>query len=140
MNRHSARPPAGFTLLEVLIALVIAGIAIAALLRGGGAGLAATDTAARYEDAVSRAQSRLADATRGGVLTARDNQGDDGRGFHWRVRVTPVASTMIRQPGPGVRSSMPATLYQVSVWVSWGDGMGERLVDLETEQVGGEGR
>ena len=48
---------AGFTLLEVLIALIIASIAIAALMRAGAAGLSATDTASRYEEAVARARS-----------------------------------------------------------------------------------
>src|SRR6266446_5415666 len=50
----------GFTLLEVVVALAIAGLALVGLFRAGSGGLLAVDTAARAEEAVQRAQSHLA--------------------------------------------------------------------------------
>ena len=50
----------GFTLLEVLVAFVIAAISVAALLQGAGAGLASARIAAHYGEALSLARSRLA--------------------------------------------------------------------------------
>jgi general secretion pathway protein I len=123
-------------LLEVLIALLIAGLAIAALLQAGAAGLGATRAATRYEEAVARARSHLDAATHSGTLGPRDNRGDDGGGFHWRLRVAPIASTTIQRAGVVQRTGATVTLYSVTVWIFWGDGNSQRNVRLDTEQIG----
>jgi general secretion pathway protein I len=130
----------GFTLLEVIIALIVAGAAAAALFQAVGTGLHATQTASMYDQAVVRATSRLAAATRGTKLTPGDWQGDDGGGFHWRLRVVPLSTAAMRPfgfSGPRVTTSVPVVLYDVSVLVGWNDGGTQRQVRLETEQVGG---
>jgi general secretion pathway protein I len=130
----------GFTLLEVIIALIVAGAAAGALFEAVGAGLHATQTASMYDQAIVRATSRLAAATHGSKLAAGDWQGVDGGGFHWRLRVVPVASAALRPvgvPGPRNGASFAVVLYGVSVLIGWNDGGTERQVGLETEQVGG---
>jgi general secretion pathway protein I len=134
------RPDSGFTLLEVLIAFVIAGLGIAALMQAGAGGLRATHAAARYEEAIARARSHLAAATHGAPLVPGDNQGDDGGGYHWRVRVTPAATTTLQRIGGVRRPATPITLYAVSVWISWREGAATRDVRLDTEQIGVAGR
>lgn len=131
---------AGFTLLEVLIALIITGMALAVLTQAGGSGLAATRAATRYEEAIARAQSHLAAATHGAPPTPADNQGDDGGGYHWRVRITPMAKTALRQFGSIPRRSLPVTLYSVTVWISWRDGFTTRHVQLDSSQIGAAGQ
>src|SRR4051794_24556647 len=84
------RARGGFTLLETLVALVIASLALAVLYHAGAAALNSVHTAARYREAMARAQSRLALATHGGALAPGDWQGDDDGGFHWRLHVEPV--------------------------------------------------
>lgn len=131
---------AGFTLLEVIIALIIAGMAAAALLAAVGTGLHATQTATKYDQAMVRAKSRLAAAVHGTRLVPADRRGDDGGGYWWRVRVAPVASASVRPVGlvgPRAASSIPVVLYGVSVWIGWNDGGTDRQVRLDTEQVGG---
>jgi general secretion pathway protein I len=130
----------GFTLLEVIIALIIAGMAAVALFAAVGSGLHATQTASMYDQAIVRAKSRLAVATHGTKLAAGDWRGDDGGGFHWRLRVAPVASASVRPiglVGPRAAASIPVVLYGISVWIGWSDGGTERDVRLDTEQVGG---
>jgi prepilin-type N-terminal cleavage/methylation domain-containing protein len=130
----------GFTLFEVLVALIIAGIAATALFEATGSGLHATQTAAMYDQAIVRAKSRLAAATHGTKLAAGDFRGDDGGGFRWRLLVAPVATASVQPAGlvgPRASSSIPVVLYAVSVWVSWNDGATTRDVRLDTEQVGG---
>ncbi len=130
----------GFTLLEVIIALIIAGVAAGALFEAVGSGLHETQTATMYDQAIVRGKSRLAAAVHGAKLAAGDWQGDDGGGFRWRLRVAPVASASMRPVGlvgPRSASSFPVVLYGVSVWITWKDGATVRDVRLETEQVGG---
>jgi general secretion pathway protein I len=126
----------GFTLLEVLVAFIIAAIAVAALMRAGGSGLAATHAASRYQEALSHAQSHLASAVHGAALVPADNQGDDGGGFHWRVRVTPSESAALRPVGQAPATSGSITLFAVSVWVSWPENGIVRTVRLDTAQIG----
>jgi general secretion pathway protein I len=130
----------GFTLLEVMIALIIAGLAAATLLAAVGTGLHASQTASMYDQAIVRAKSRLAVATKGARLAPEDRRGDDGGGFSWRLRVAPVAAASQRPVGllgPRAASSVSVVLYDVSVWISWKDGDVERNVHLDTMEVGG---
>ncbi len=140
MSRPGMKRQAGFTLLEVIVALIIAGLAAGALLAAVGTGLHATQTATRYDQALVRAKSRLAAAVHGTKLAPGDQRGNDGGGYDWRLRIAPVASAMVRPVGligPRASSSMPVVLYDVSVWIGWKDGGTERQVHLDTEQVGG---
>lgn len=120
----------GFTLLEVLVAFVIAALALGVLFRGTLDGLRSAQAAGRYEEAVTRARSRLAALTAGG-LTPGDHQGDDGNGFHWRERITAIETAA--PPPPGTGGSL--ALYAVSVGVSWTDGK-RRTVELDSERIG----
>jgi general secretion pathway protein I len=135
----TAQRTAGFTLLEVLIAFIITALALAALMRASVSGLSATRVATRYEEAVARARSHLTAVTHGAMLVPGDNQGDDG-GFHWRVRVTPIATITSQPLSPLRQSNVPTTLYAVSVWIIWRDGGTSREVRLDTEQIGRAGR
>lgn len=118
---------AGFTLLEVLVAFIIAALALAALFSGGLGGLRAANVSGRYTEAVSRAQSHLAAATIGDALSPGDRQGDEGNGYHWRVRIVPTATG-----GPGQPGEPALTLYAVSAAVSWTEADQTRAVQLET--------
>jgi general secretion pathway protein I len=126
MRASAHRADAGFTLIEVLVAFIIAGLALAVLVHASVEGLRASSLSARYQEALARAQSHLAaavDASQPG-----DRQGDEGDGFHWHVRTVPIGR--ITLPGG------PATLLELSVAVSWGPPPG-RSVQLDTEQVAG---
>jgi prepilin-type N-terminal cleavage/methylation domain-containing protein len=130
----------GFTLLEVVIALIIAGMAAVALFEAAGSGLNATQTASMYDQAIVRAKSRLAAVTHGTRLAPVDQRGDDGGGFRWHVHVAPLDKVLLRPvglAGPRGQTSFPVVLYGVTVWVGWNDGGTEREVRLDTEQVGG---
>ena len=135
--------PRGFTLLEVIVALVIVALASVALLQAAGSGLHATRSAALYDEAVVRARSHLATAMYGMRLAPLDQNGEDGGGFHWRLRVAPVTTAALRPIGPvepGQPASFPVVLDEISTWISWRDGDATRQVVLQSEQVGGAAR
>jgi len=97
----SDKSSAGFTLLEVLVALAIAGLALIVLFRAGGEGLFAVDTASRAEEAVERAQSHLAAVGREAALLQGDFHGNDGGGYRWNLSIKPVARRQVTISWPG---------------------------------------
>jgi general secretion pathway protein I len=113
------RRQSGFTLLEVMVAFVIAGLATIVLLRAGFAGAQQDAQAAQIENATARAQSRLASL---GVLTplqAGDSSGDDGGGYQWQVAIR-----LLKQNGR-------IALYDITLTES----IGRRAVTLRTERL-----
>jgi general secretion pathway protein I len=102
----------GFTLLEVLVALTILGLAIVALMQLSSQGLRLLGLADDYQQAVRVADqvARATDELREGV-----EAGQEGR-FQWerRVALVPVPEELTPGAGPKLH------LYQLSVAVRWG--------------------
>ena len=123
----------GFTLLEVLVAFAIASIALAVLYRGAIDGLLGSREAARTEEAVSRARSRLAALCVLPRLTPGEQSGNDGSSYAWRTRIAAAGSKTLApadsgEPTPPVR----ADLFAVRVIVSWPGLVRPHQVELET--------
>ncbi len=124
-----ARREAGFTLLEVMVALVIAGLALGVLFQGSLGGLRTAGSAGQVQEALSRAQSRLAALGRAGGLVPGTAEGEDGGGFHWRTQVTQLDVLP-----PGQDRTLPrAALFALEVSVTAEGGPGVRL---RTERLG----
>lgn len=124
---------AGFTLLEAIVAFMIAALALTALFDGGLGGLRAASVSAQYKEAISRAESHLAAASVGDALASGDRQGDEGHGYHWRVRISPALTLA---GAVDARAPPPLTLYTVSVAISWSDDGRTRQVELDTQRAG----
>lgn len=134
MSARRRAGEAGFTLLEVVVAVVIAGLALVAMFQAGSGGLFAADTAARAEEALQRAQSHLAAVGRDAALVEGDVSGDDGGGYRWRLKVMPAAQRQT-VAADGVTPQY-ATLYAIQVSVSWQSRGHERAVTLRTLRLG----
>lgn len=102
----------GFTLLEVLVALTILGIAIVALMQLSSQGLRLLHLSDDYQQAVIVAD-RIARAT--DALAEGVDAGQEGR-FRWERRITVVPVPEELTPGAGP----PLRLYALSVGVRWG--------------------
>lgn len=102
----------GFTLLEVLVAMTILGIAIVALMQLSSQGLRLLHLSDDYQQAVTVAD-RIARAT--DALAEGVDAGQEGR-FQWvrRITVVPVPEELTPGAGPQLR------LYALSVGVRWG--------------------
>ena len=125
---------AGFTLLEVVVALAIAAIALVGLFQAGSGGLFAVDTAARVQEAVQRAQSHLAAVGRDAALVEGDFTDEDGGGYRWRLRVRPVTTRQV--PAAAGNANATETLFDVEVAISWPGHSGDRAVVLKTLRLG----
>lgn len=122
----------GFTLLEVLVAFVIAALALGALSQGAAGGLQSARVSGHYQEALSRARSRL--ATLGTPVPGEQN-GDDGGGYSWQVRVAQLAAAGRAREGIDPQRPGRAVLLGVVVRISWRMDGGEREVALATERV-----
>ncbi len=116
----------GFTLLEVLVAFVIAALALAVLARAALDGVTSAHLSGQYTEALARARSHLAGLP--SPPTAGDFQGDEGNGFHWHLRVATGARETTRQ-------NVNLALYDVAISISWTDGDRKRVLQLDTERA-----
>jgi general secretion pathway protein I len=134
MSAERSKAEAGFTLLEVVVAVAIAGLALVGMFQAGSAGLFAVDTAARAEEALQRAQSHLAAVGRDAALIEGDASGDDGGGYRWRLQVQPAA----QRQGVGADGVTPqnTTLFSVEIAISWQSRGHQRAVVLRTLRLG----
>jgi general secretion pathway protein I len=134
MCTERGSPAVGFTLLEVVVALVIASLALIGLFQAGSSGLFAVDTAARAEEALQRAQSHLAAVGHDAALVEGDSSGDDGGGYRWRLRVQTVTQRPV-VAADGV-TSQTTSLFDVEVAISWQAHGHQRAVVLRTLRLG----
>jgi general secretion pathway protein I len=125
----------GFALLEVLIAFVIAAMALGLLFQAASSSGGAAKQAGNYEEAVSRAKSRMAAIGRDSEIAPSETDGDDGGAYRWRVKIAPSAVTQVSADGPPVTAHL--TLYDVEVGVSWIDSGRKREVVLHSQRLAG---
>jgi general secretion pathway protein I len=133
--RHRDR---GFTLLEVLVALVIASGALIALSQGAGASLSLSRGANRLDQAVTRARSHLAVAEHGPLFSS-ETGGDDGGGFRWRTFVRPaetITATRLASATPAGRPLPRLTLFTITATISWSEGGADKAVSVATQAFG----
>ena len=122
----------GFTLLEIVVALAIAGLALVGLFRAGSGGVFAVDAAGHVNEAVERAQSRLAAIGRIAAIIPGETEGDDGDGFRWLVRARPLAALQVGTGAP----APTVTLFEIEIAISWKARGGRRSVVLNSLRLG----
>ncbi|MCL4514439.1 MAG: prepilin-type N-terminal cleavage/methylation domain-containing protein [Firmicutes bacterium] len=115
---------AGFTLLEVLVAVTILGIGLTVLVEGFAAGLAVLQNTRNNSIAIILAEGKLAEVENG--LVAGDSgdfaeAGEEYSRFRWTV------STEQGEPG-GIR--------KITVTVSWDSPRGRRSYALSSAMMG----
>jgi general secretion pathway protein I len=122
---------AGFTLVEVVVALAIMAIALGVLYRAVGGGVRTVGDLSAYSRAVAIGESVL--QMRDSVPAEGWNESGQWEGFRWSVASAPYES--------GAEAGLP--LHRVQVDVAWSDGLRERtfaLVSLRPQRVERPGR
>jgi len=123
----------GFTLIEVMVAFIIASLALGLLFQAATSSGTAAHLAGHYEEAVSRAKSHMAMVGREADIVPGERGGDDGSGYRWRVKISPSAAA---QPPQGTAPENRLMLYNVEVSVSWSDSGRSHAVVLRTQRTG----
>jgi general secretion pathway protein I len=127
MRRHREHHSnSGFTLLEILVALVIFALAFGVLAQIMQTGLRQSTVARSLAGATLLARSELARVGIEVPLQVGAAEGESEDGMHWRTEIELVE-------GPHEEQSL--VLYQVQVTVAWGASPAEQLV-LTTLRTG----
>jgi general secretion pathway protein I len=126
---------AGFTLIEVLVALAIVGLALGALASVFGNGLMGHDTAAGAEAALALAEERLAMAAVPGSLRPGTDKGVYAERFAWQTTVSPYEERGEKDKPFAEPKGLPR-LFRVAVSVAWRDGHRSRQLSLSTLRLG----
>jgi general secretion pathway protein I len=121
---------AGFTLIEVLVALAIVGLSLGAIATTFGNSLTAHETTADAEAALALAEEQLA------LAAASPRPGNAGGSFAgrfaWRTTVAPYDDG---DKAADLTHSLPV-LYRVAISVAWRDGRRSRELALSTLRLG----
>ena len=132
----AAAATSGFTLLEVLVAFVIAALALGVLFHGAIEGLAEVRLSDRSTEALTRARSHLASVGHGVPLRTEALEGEDGGGFAWSLRLRPLGSApLLRGGGGDAQHPAHETLFEVRVTESWDGPQGRRGTTLVTRRA-----
>ncbi|CAK0753753.1 general secretion pathway protein I [Gammaproteobacteria bacterium] len=127
MSTRSRRPVAGFSLLEVLVALSILALSLGVILAIFSKALLGTRLGESYTYATALAEAQLAAAGNTAPLTA-GQQGGRESGYLWQVQTSPY-----ELPDVALKPSLAGFLVQVTV--TWTDGGHARQVTLRTLKV-----
>jgi general secretion pathway protein I len=118
-----SRRCAGFSLLEMVVAISILALALASLYQAASGATRNVRTDEKYAYAVELAQSVLANNAMV-PLSGVSTQGETAGGFRWRVDTRPVKLQ---------RTSLSRdSLHEIEVGVSWVDGRKRREVVLNS--------
>jgi general secretion pathway protein I len=122
----------GFTLLEVLVALVILGTAVVAAIQGFAGGLRLLKLSGDHQEATLLADQKLREMT---TLVEGREEGTDDR-FQWTRTVT-------RMPTPELEGSVRGRRwgsFEIDVRVRWDANREVQLASLRTVPVDASGR
>jgi general secretion pathway protein I len=120
---------AGFTLVEVIVALAILSVGLSILLGLISSSLRQTASAERMAEAGSLAQSLMAEV--GTDLSIKPEQRDGlfPNGYRWHLKMLPYGDAI-------ERDEWPVGAYTISTEVEWEEGTGRRSYALTTMRLG----
>jgi len=117
----------GFTLVEVVVALLIFGLAFAVLARIVQTGVLQSARAETMTTATLLARSQLARIGVDVPVAAGELEGDAGGGFRWRIVVRRAALEGGQDDPATDQLVLP---HQVEVTIAWGEGTREQALTL----------
>lgn len=123
MTRLSQFYARGMSLLEMMVAIAVLGIALSSLYSAASGATRNVRADERYAYAVELGRSLLAEHTPA-PSSGLDISGITEGGFKWSV---------IAQPAQTGRSGLePGALQEIEVVVSWADGLKDRRIQLDS--------
>ncbi|CCE00698.1 type II secretion system protein [Bradyrhizobium sp. STM 3809] len=129
MTRATDADEAGFTLVEVIVALAMLSLGLTLVMSLLSTGLSRAGMAERLAGAVSLAQSVLTQVGPVSPLRIETREGTEPGGYRWQLAIHPYRAA-------SAEDSRMVELYQVSVQVGWMEGQEPRSYALSTLRLG----
>lgn len=118
----------GFSLLEVMVALAILGMALVAIFGLFSGGLQAARLVKDYDQALLYAQQKLEELNHSPTLRPKVERGEfEGSHYRWDTEVSPYSGKDWEDKGDS-----SVKLLHIQVKVSWPSRRGERTLELNT--------
>lgn len=114
----------GFTLLEVLVALVLLSVALVAILQLFSINLRGIATSEDFAKAVMRAEATMRDVLDNDDIAEKSSSETTPDGYRVDVAITNAEEKRTE--------NLPLKLLQISLTVHWKDGVKERALTLKT--------
>jgi general secretion pathway protein I len=116
--------PEGFTLLEVLVALVLLGITVTVVIQLFSANLGLIARSEDYVDALVKAESKMREIVEEGGLEEGTSTEITPEGFTMDVRIT---ETLVERT-----ELLPVKVFEIDLTVRWKKARNERSIKLKT--------
>lgn len=124
-----ANSEAGFTLVEVIVAIAILALGLGALLEMISSSLRQMAEAKRMAEAGALTQSLFAEVGTARPIREGQSDGQFPNGYHWRLNMERYGDAIQRE-------QWPVGAYVVSTEVTWLDGTHKRSYALTTLRLG----
>jgi general secretion pathway protein I len=134
MRPAKAHRSAGFTLIEVLVALAIVGLAVAAIAGVFGNGITGQEVASDAHTALALAEEQLALAGDKAALRPGTEKGTFAERFAWQTTVSIFADG--KDTKTTIQPDGAPLLYRVTVDVDWRSGRHSQKLTLSTLRLG----
>jgi len=121
----------GFTLLEILLAVSILGLALTVIMQQFSAGLRIARTSQTYTTATVYAKQKLEEFQIEEEIKEREESGSFEDGYHWRVSITPYEEYM-EEEDEELFEYLSLEMYHLESVVWWEEGEKEKSITLST--------
>lgn len=125
----------GFTLLEIVVAIAILGVALTVIVQQFSAGLRIGHTSRTYTTATAYAKQKLEEFQLVEEMEEGEEAGDFDDGYTWKVSILPYEVFMEEGGTEEDAESfelLPLEMYRLESVVSWMEGGNEKSVSLVT--------
>ncbi len=121
----------GFTLLEVLTAMMILSISIVVIFQLFSGGLRSAELSDRYTRAIFHARAKMEATLLAEGLIEGETEGIIEEDYRWRLSVT----RMEPEEDSGILKNPRETLFQITVEIIWNDDDRERTFTIRTLHI-----
>jgi general secretion pathway protein I len=118
----------GFTLLEVLTAMMILTISIVVIFQLFSGGLRSAKLSDEYTRAIFHARAKMEATLLADRLIEGETEGIIEEDFRWRLSIIPMES----EEDSGILTKSLETLFRLTVDIIWNDGERERTFTIRT--------
>jgi len=132
MVKFQASNRAGFTLIEVVVAMAILGIGLIVIIELFSGGLRLARTSVEYTQAVNYARMKMEEMGVRQTMEEGSEEGEFDNTFRWRVETNKLDILPVQT---GTDYKPPVDLFRVKVNVFWKSGSKERSTQIESYKI-----